>query len=496
MHASDINSPSRRAFLQRSAQLAFTGAALPTLLNLAAMGDAAAFSAPDGSYKALVCIFLYGGSDYANTVVTYDDASHAKYSSIRTNIAIPKASLDATRLLPTTALPGREYAFHPSMLDLANLFNTGKAAVQLNVGPLVVPINKTQYKGSNRTLYPLPPNLFSHNDQQSIWQSTYPEGSTIGWGGDIGDLAMMSNTNSVFTCVSITGNSVFLSGDSSVAYQVSTGGAVKINAVTNNVYNSATVKTVINGLLRESRSHILENEYNRVTKRAIDTELQLTTSIGTAATNGSSAEFAPFVPVLSGNNLASQLKMVARLIAARSSLGAKRQVFFVSAGNYDLHDNLLAGQAQNMTILNNALNAFYQTTVNLGVADKVTSFTASDFGRTLTSNGDGSDHGWGSHHLIVGDAVKGQEFYGVAPPVSNTDTTSSEDQWHVGQGRLLPTTSVDQYAGTLATWFGVNPNSINGAVSELDSILPNLRNFGVTANGINYPKNMGFMQAP
>ncbi len=497
MHASDIDSPGRRAFLQRSAQLAFTGAAMPTVLNLAAMGDAAAFSAPDGSYKALVCIFLYGGSDYANTVVTYDNASHAAYSAIRTNIAIPKASLDATALIPTTPLPnGRQYALHPSMTGLANLFNTGKAAVQLNVGPLIVPISKDQYKGSNRTLYPLPPKLFSHNDQQSLWQSTYPEGSTIGWGGDIGDLAMTSNTNSLFTCISITGNSVFLAGDSALSYQVSTGGAVKINAANNNVYNSANVKTVINGLLRESRSHILENEYNRVTKRAIDAEVAITSAIGSGIPLGSGTEFAPFVPVLSGNNLASQLKMVARLIAARSTLGAKRQVFFVSAGGYDLHDNLLTGQAQNMTVLNNALNAFYQTTVNLGVADKVTSFTASDFGRTLTSNGDGSDHGWGSHHLVVGGAVNGKEFYGVAPPVSNTDTVSANDQWHVGQGRLLPTTSVDQYAGTLATWFGVNPTGVNGAVSELDSILPNLKNFGVTANGINYLRNMGFMQAP
>jgi uncharacterized protein (DUF1501 family) len=509
MHASDIDSPSRRAFLQRSAQLAFTGAALPTVLNLAAMGDAAAFSAPDGSYKALVCIFLYGGSDYANTVVTYDDASHATYSAIRTSIAIPKTppvnapttpSLVNTVLEPITPLSnGRQYAFHPSMVDLRNLFNAGKAAVQLNVGPLVVPISKAQYNNNspaNRALYPLPPKLFSHNDQQSLWQSTYPEGSTIGWGGDIGDLALSSNSNSLFTCISITGNSVFLSGDSALSYQVSTGGAVKINSANSNVYNSVNVKNVINGLLKESRSHILENEYNRVTKRAIDAEVAITSAIGSGIPLGTGTEFAPFTPILSGNNLASQLKMVARLIAARSSLGAKRQVFFVSAGNYDLHDNLLAGQAQNMTVLNNALNAFYQTTVNLGVADKVTAFTASDFGRTLTSNGDGSDHGWGSHHLVVGGAVNGKEFYGVAPPVSNTDTTSPNDQWHVGQGRLLPTTSVDQYAGTLATWFGVNPNSVNGSVSELDSILPNLKNFGVTANGINYPRNMGFMQAP
>jgi uncharacterized protein (DUF1501 family) len=173
-------------------------------------------------------------------------------------------------------------------------------------------------------------------------------------------------------------------------------------------------------------------------------------------------------------------------------------VFFVSAGGFDLHDNLLAGQAQNMTALNNALNAFYQTTVNLGVADKVTSFTASDFGRTLTSNGDGSDHGWGGHHIMVGGAVKGKEFYGVAPPVSVGNTAVADDQWHVGQGRLLPTTSVDQYAGTLATWFGVNPVGVNGAVSELDGILPNLRNFNGTIqpSGISYPRNLGFMLAP
>ena len=497
MHASDIDSPGRRAFLQRSAQLAFTGAALPTVLNLVAMGDAAAFSAPDGSYKALVCIFLYGGSDYANTVVTYDDASHAAYNAIRTNIAIPKTSLNATALIPTTPLPnGRQYALHPSMTGLANLFNTGKAAVQLNVGPLVVPLSKTQYKGSNRAQYPLPPKLFSHNDQQSLWQSSSPEGSTIGWGGNMGDLAMSSNNNSLFTCISITGNSVFLAGDSALAYQVSTGGAVKIKSATSNVYGSTDVKSVISQLLQQSRNHILENEYNRVSARAMGAETAITAGIGSGVAAGTSTEFAPFVPILSGNNLASQLKMVARLIAARSSLGAKRQVFFVSAGGYDLHDNLVSGQAQNMTVLNNALNAFYQTTVNLGVADKVTSFTASDFGRTLTSNGDGSDHGWGSHHLVVGGAVNGQEFYGVAPPVSNTDTASPDDQWHVGQGRLLPTTSVDQYAGTLATWFGVNPTGVNGAVSELDSILPNLKNFGVAANGINYPKNMGFMKAP
>jgi uncharacterized protein (DUF1501 family) len=503
MNATHPDSPSRRLFLQRSAQFAFTGAALPTVLNLAAMRDAAAFSAPDGSYKALVCIFLYGGNDYANTVITYDPTSHAAYTTIRGNIAIPQATLlsSNTVLSPTTALPnGRQYAFHPKLTDIAALFNSGKAAVQLNVGPLVVPLTKTQYKDDKvRAQYPVPPKLFSHNDQQNLWQSTNPEGSTVGWGGDMGDFAQSSNTNPLFTCISVTGNSVFLSGDSALAYQVSTNGAVKITPATSSVYGSNNVRDVINQVIQQPRTHVLENEYNRVVKRAIVAETSITAAISSGIPKGDGAEFAPFVaPLAAGNSLAQQLKMVARLIAARSSLGPKRQVFMVSLGNFDMHNNLLGNQDQNMTALNGALNAFYQTTVNLGVANNVTSFTASEFGRTLSLNSDGSDHGWGSHQIIVGGAVNGKEFYGVAPPVSVTDTASADDQWHVGQGRLLPTTSVDQYAGTLATWFGVNPNSVNGALSELDTILPNLRNFNnVTGtSGIYYPRNLGFMQAP
>ena len=184
-----------------------------------------------------------------------------------------------------------------------------------------------------------------------------------------------------------------------------------------------------------------------------------------------------------GNPLADQLRTVARLIASRSALGSKRQVFLVSLGGFDLHDNLINGQATLMTRLSTALTAFYEATAALGIADKVTTFTASDFGRTLTSNGDGSDHGWGSHHFMVGGAVQGKAFYGKAPPVSvGNSTTDANDQWHVGQGRLLPSTSVDQYAGTMATWFGVEGAEMNG-------ILPNLVNF----NSSDYPTNLGFM---
>jgi len=474
----------RRAFLRRSGQLALAGGALPMALNLAAIGEAAAFNATD--YKALVCVFLYGGNDYANTVVTYDDASYNQYSAIRSGgagqaaggIALAKSALAPTLLVPDTALGGgRQYAMHPAMGGLAGLFNAGRAAVQLNVGPLVVPLTRAQYNSADRKAYPLPPRLFSHNDQQSVWQSSQAEGSTVGWGGNIGDLALSSNGTSLFTCISVAGNAVFLSGDSALQYQVSTGGAVAINGVKSNVYGSAAVKSALATLVQQPRSHVLENEYNKITTRAIGAESQITAALA-------GVTLATAFP--GGNSLADQLKMVARLIGARGTLGNKRQVFFVSLGGFDLHDNLVAQQPTLMGRVSDAISSFYNATVELGVADKVTAFTASDFGRTLSSNGDGSDHGWGSHHLMVGGAVKGRAFYGTPPPVSIGATAAPEDQWHVGQGRLLPTTSVDQYAATLAQWFGV-------ADAELAGILPNIGHFGVAAGRPDYPANLGFM---
>ena len=482
MHLIQPELHTRRAFLRRSTQLGLAGTALPFALNLAAMGEAAAFTATD--YKALVCVFLYGGNDYANTVVTYDDDSYNKYATIRGGsgqagggIAIPKADLAATLLNPTVPLAaGRQYAMHPAMTGMANLFNTGKAAVQLNVGPLIVPLTRTQYNSSNRALYPIPPRLFSHNDQQSVWQSSSPEGSTVGWGGNLGDLALSSNTNSLFTCISVTGDAVFLSGDSALSYQVSTGGAIAINGVKNNIYGSTAVRSALTSLIQQTSPQVLENEYNRITTRAVTAESQITSGLA-------GVTLATAFPA--NNSLADQLKMVARLIGARSTLGSKRQVFMVSLGGFDLHDNLISQQPTLMKRVSEAMTAFYDATVELGVADKVTAFTASDFGRTLNSNGDGSDHGWGSHHFMVGGAVKGKALYGKAPPVSNTNsTTDAADQWHVGQGRLLPSTSVDQYAATLAKWFGV-------ANGEMAGVLPNLSHFG----GADYPTDLGFMTA-
>jgi uncharacterized protein (DUF1501 family) len=480
MYLIDPAKLARRAFLKRAGALTLSGTALPFALNLAAMGEACAFDATD--YKALVCVFLYGGSDYANTVVTYDTPSYNLYDAVRGasngGISIAQGDLAATVLTPTIALPnGRQYALNPAMTGMANLFNTGKAAVQLNVGPLVTPLTKTQYLSQDRKTYPIPPKLFSHNDQQSIWQSSSPEGSTIGWGGNLGDLALSSNSSSLFTCISVTGNTVFLSGDTAQQYQVSTSGAVPVKGVKSNIYNSSAASAALRTLMTQSRTDLIESEYNKVNARSILAETQVSAALGSVSIT---------TPFPTGNSLADQLKVVARLIAARGALGTKRQVFLVSLGGFDLHQGMVVNQPILLGKVSAAMTAFYNATVEMGLADKVTAFTASDFGRTLQSNGGGADHGWGSHHFMVGGAVKGAAFYGTAPPVSVGSTTAASDQWHVGQGRLLPSTSVDQYAATLAQWFGV-------AASELPGILPNLKRFGVQAGRPDYPSNMGFM---
>ena len=454
----------RRLLLQRAVQLGAMGVAAPLAINLAAMGEAAAFDATD--YKALVCVFLYGGNDYANTLVPYDLANYDLYSAIRGGgpgrtrggIALGRDELTPTALAPAggqVLTDGLQYALAPELTGLKSLFDAGKLAVQLNVGPLIVPLTRAQYESTNRTLYPLPPKLFSHNDQQSIWQALGSEGSTVGWGGRLGDLAMSSNGNALLTCISAAGNAVFVAGRDALQYQISTDGAIKVTALQSGPYGLTSVRDAMAALVTQTSTQPLENEYAVVTRRSIQLE---------GGVNGALAGVSLATGFDTTNPLAAQMKIVARLIGARAALGVKRQVFFVSLNGFDNHDFLMQNHPGLMAQVNGAMSAFYQATVELGVANNVTAFTASDFGRTLTSNSDGSDHGWGSHHFVVGGAVNGQKFYGTAPHVSDL----SDDQ--VGQGRLLPSTSVDQFAATLARWFGVS-------ASELPGILPNIGNF-------------------
>jgi uncharacterized protein (DUF1501 family) len=456
-----ISDFSRRAFLQRASALSIAGAATPFVLNLAAIGEAAAATASD--YKAIVCVFLYGGNDYANTLIPADTANYNLYNAQRAALAYSQASLAGTTLAPTVPLAsGRTYALAPELAPILPIFNAGKMAVMLNVGTLVQPTTKTQY--TNKSVL-LPPKLLSHNDQQSYWQSSSPEGASSGWGGRIGDLFQSGNANPSLTCMNPSGNAVFLSGTSAVQFSLTTNGPIALNARTS-LQGSTAAGTALRTLISTPVNHIFETELTKVSARALNLFDLVTSSLAVApATN-------TVFPAAAdpGSTLGQQLKQVAKLISVSSQLGAKRQVFFVSTGNFDTHDGLLTVHPRLMTNVADALRAFYDTTVELGVASQVTTFTASDFGRALTANNDGSDHGWGSMHFVLGGAVKGKAFYGIPPVVANNGPDD------IGQGRLIPTMSVDQYAATMASWFGVS-------TSDMPTVLPNIGNYSTTNIG-------------
>jgi uncharacterized protein (DUF1501 family) len=452
---------SRRAFLKRAGALGMAGVAAPFVTSLGAIGEAAAATA--GDYKALVCVFLYGGMDYGNTLIPVDQDGYAAYAAARPLLALQKDALAATAL-SADAGGGRKYALAPTMGSLKPLFDAGKLAPVLNLGTLVEPTTKAQYLAKS---VKLPPKLFSHNDQQSYFMASQPEGAPSGWGGRIGDVFQSGNGTASVTCINATGNAVYLTGKSAIQYAVGTGGPVALLNNASTLYTSGAAQQALKALMTTQPSHIMAAEHAAISKRALDTYAQVNGALASAPASG-------FTLFPSGNPLADQLKMVARMISVSQSLGAKRQVFFVGMGGFDLHDALLSKHPVLMGRVADALRAFHDTTVALGVDDKVTAFTASDFGRTLTSNDDGSDHGWGSMHFVLGGAVKGGKFYGKPPQIGN----GTQDD--VGQGRLLPSTSVDQYAATLASWFGVS-------AGDLSTVLPNIGNYDAST------RNLGFL---
>lgn len=454
---------SRRAFLKRSAALGIAGAATPFVTNLATIGEAAAATASD--YKALVCVFLFGGNDYANTLPPYDEASYNIYQTLRPSLAYTRAALDATVLQPSVALSGAlQYALAPALSPLLPVFNAGRMAVMLNVGTLIQPTTKAQFRARS---VPLPPKLFSHNDQQSFWQASNPEGATSGWGGRMGDLLQSGNGNATLTCITPAGNAVYLSGRTAIQYGIGTNGPIALNNNATTLFSSSTANNVLRSMIAAPQTRLLEGEYARVTKRSLDTRAAVTAALGAAPTINTAFP--------ANNSLADQLRVVARLISVSQELGARRQVFFVSAGGFDLHNNLVATQPVLLARVATAMRYFYDATVELGVASRVTSFTASDFGRPLVNNtGGGSDHGWGSMHFVTGGAVNGGRFYGTPPVLANNGPDD------VGLGSLLPTTSVDQYAATLANWFGVSSG-------DMATVLPSIGNYPTAS------RNLGFV---
>ena len=463
MHISHLPDLKRREFMRRTLALGAFGMAAPFVSTLSRLGAASAATALPG-YKALVCIFLYGGNDHGNTLVPYDKASYDAYSAIRQTLATPRDQLAATVLTPSVALPdGRSMALAPQLAPLMPIFNTGKLGVMLNLGNLVQPTTLAQYKANS---VPLPPKLFSHADQTNVWQEAAPENLNSGWGGRFADLMLGSNSQPTFTCVNVTQNAIFMAGQQADQYQISSKGPTAINGLNKYTYGSTGVPTALRTLITSPRTQWLEQDLNQITSRSINAQ---------TASAAALAALPPFATAYDSTNpLAKQLQMVARMIAARNALGAGRQVFFVSLGGFDTHDGLVTRQPPLLAQLSSAMASFYNTTVELGVANQVTAFTSSEFGRTLTSNSDGSDHGWGSHHLVMGGAVNGGRYWGQLPEVS---VNGADD---VGQGRLLPTTSVDQLAATLGTWLGISD-------TDLSTVLPQLGNYST--------RNLGFMGA-
>jgi uncharacterized protein (DUF1501 family) len=485
---------SRRRFLRTASVVSGSvgTAAAPFALNLASLNTAVAQTA---DYKAIVCLFLYGGNDSSHMVLRTDALSFNEYTRLRSvapesialkppNTAVVAGATNASpdRLGGVRAIAPKftgtvagsaqnnafTYALHPSMPEVATLFAANRLAILANAGPLVVPLTRADYVAN---VMPRPKALGSHNDQQSTWQALGPEGAKVGWGGHIGDLVASSNANTVFTSISVSGNAVFSAGETVFQYQVGGNGATQIGGISGTLFGSSTAAATLKGIVTGANQNLFANEYGTIVKRSIDAQATFQTAYAASTVTAPTQYVRPSTNQLSNNDLASQLQTVARIVGARSGLGAKRQVFFVSMGGFDTHDSQNPNQADLLARISHALGYFDTTLGTLGMRDNVTLFTASDFGRTLSSNGDGTDHGWGGHHFVMGGAVNGGDIYGRFPQFIQKAADSNDNAY-------IPGVSVDTIGSTLGKWFGVSD-------AQLDTVFPNLRNF---------PRDLGFLR--
>jgi len=477
---SDIN---RREFIRRAACAAVGTAALTSSLRDLRFMNAAVAQSAVTDYKALVCIFLQGGNDSNNMIVPVSTTAYNDYATIRTPVlALPQSSL--LSISPLVG-DGNDYGLHPSCVELQTLFGEGKLALLFNAGTLVFPMTRAQYLGG---ILEKPPQLFSHADQVTQWQTSVPDQPpNTGWGGRCADLlASVQPDAPISMSVTLAGANTFEIGNRLTQYSVSTGGAISLSGV-----SGARLQALTN-ILGLPYPNMQAQAYASVVEHSIATGGLLNSAVAaTAAANYWTVPFpSKITPPTGGlafnSSLSPQLKMIARLIeagqrsAANGGFGMRRQIFFCQVGGYDLHtgqtpgagDTTTGSHANLLAELSQSMFAFQRAMEQLGLSQNVTSFTASDFGRTFPSNGEGSDHGWGSHHLILGGAVKGQQTYGAFPTlaVNGPDDTST--------GRWIPTTAIDQYFATLATWFGVDSGN-------LSTVFPNIGRFAKS--------NLGFI---
>lgn len=457
----------RRGFLRQ--MLLGPAVCSPLMASLAAASAQAATSSDD--YKALVCVFLHGGNDSFNTVLGTGDSDWRAYTSVRNQMPSPIA---LSNVLPLQGMDAASpaLALHPMLAPVVPLYNAHRRlAIVANVGTLMGPLSKPAYVAGTGVR---PRKLFSHNDQQSTWQSLSPEGATQGWGGRMMDALMAGQDRSLFTAITVSGNALWLSGRDVRAYQVASGGPVKMGAA----QGMDALSQALHEVVATSHSrHVMAMDLAEVNQRSLQAERQLS-----AALPGYQA--APFGPddmllrIRQGNGmvinpLAKALQTAGRIIASHQTLGLRRQILFVSLGGFDTHSGQSAQHAWLMAQLGHGLAYFDNLMQSLGLGDKVTTFTASDFGRSFTSNGDGTDHGWGAHHFIMGGAVQGGRLFGAWPRLSlkntrNNDFDGSDDQ--LANGVLLPSLSVEQYGAALGAWLGVSSSS-------LSDVFPNLGRF-------------------
>lgn len=462
---------SRRQFLRTASLASMAGiSASPFLLELNSLA-AMAQSSGATDYKALVCVFLQGGNDGHGTVIATDTDSFSAFTQARSGapgLAYPLSAL--LPITPKTSQSGRTFALNPSLGGLQTLFGAGRAAVVANTGTLIVPASKAQVQANS---VPLPASLFSHFDQTAAWQAIASNGGSaehVGWGGSVADLieSMNMNSNSMFTCISTAGIALFLAGQASFQLNVTPAGPIPIYGLANPLYGQPAGTNALSSILSADETNLFAKEYEVVVQRSLEAQAMLASAMLPAGPTGvpdPPQYLDPMNNTLTNNPLAASLQTVARIIGGRAALGVRRQIFYVQLGSFDTHDGQAVQHARLLTQLGQALQYFDGLMNTAGIGDSVTTFTASDFGRTLTSNSDGTDHGWGSHHFVVGGAVQGGDMYGTYPVVGANQAND------VGAGRLIPTTSVDQYAGTLARWFGLSDGQVR-------QVFPNFGNFG------------------
>ncbi len=462
---------SRRKFIGQSSCAAVGYTTLfSSLLNLkafeaAAVGNMTMMMPPTG-YKAMVCLMLGGGNDSYNMLVPLG-SGYSDYAVTRSNLAIPMGNLLAVTPSNTG---GAQYGIHPAMPELQNLFNSGDASFIANVGTLVQPTTRNEYFSGT---HPLPLGLYSHSDQAQQWQTGRPhERSATGWGGRISDLVQSMNSNeNISMNISLAGTNIFQRGQDSIEYVVSSEGAVGIDGYNNNWIFNQLKSQAIDNMLDQTYTDLYKSTYVNTVKQSRDAGIEFQEAID--AIPEFSHEFAD-------NSLSDRFKMIAKTIAARDTLGFQRQIFFVNYDGWDHHDEVLENQAGMLAEVSRAIGDFQAALGEINATDCVTTFTISDFARTLTSNGNGTDHAWGGNAMVIGGAhVNGGNMYGSYPSLA----LGVGNPLDLSDGVLIPTTSADTYMAELALWFGVSPSDVN-------DILPNLSNFYDTASP-NYP--LGFL---